>query len=657
MNRLRIMLAAALAVVCVLPGAARAAQSRPGQAMGKAKPAPDLRDVKYGPHERNVLDLWRAESDTPTPLVVFIHGGGFRAGDKSRISPSLLELCLKSGVSVAAINYRLSQQAAFPAPMHDSARAIQFLRLNAKQWNLDPKRVAATGGSAGAGISLWIGLHDDLADAGSDDPVERQSTRLTCMGVYGAQSSYDPQFIEKLIGSSARRHPALLPFYGLKPGELDTPRAHKLYERASPITYVSADDPPVWMFYSEPNEDLPPNARAGQGIHHPRFGEALKAKLEPLKIECVLRHRTDYKAKARQQAEREMVDFFLRHFRQAPGQSAPTTQSAGQRRPVHLQRYKLAKLVLEPRTDDPALFDSSRVECPMVVRWNNRWLMFYTAIKQTRGKADSTIGMAVSDDLVHWRDRRQVLRRGAEGAFDHGGISGPFVWSEGDELKMVYIGFPQLGYESRPGRHGVAFSRDGITWEKAESNPVHDVGSKGTWNDACLYKTFVMKHDGRYWMFYNAYGTRDRCEQIGLATSPDLRRWAEHPDNPLLRRGDPEKDRDHRIIGDPWIMRRIMRQGDIWEMYYFAFDGEHAREHLATSKDLIHWSKSPHNPIMDAGRAGSYDAVHCHKPCIILDKGVYCHFYTAVGPKGDHEQYRPIALATSRRLPGVEYRQ
>jgi predicted GH43/DUF377 family glycosyl hydrolase len=330
-----------------------------------------------------------------------------------------------------------------------------------------------------------------------------------------------------------------------------------------------------------------------------------------------------------------------------------TTQPASEARPPHLERHKLADLVLEPRTGNPMQFDSQRVECPMVVRWRDRWLMYYTAITQTGEQVDSTIGRAVSDDLIHWTDRRQVLRRGPAGAFDHGGISGPFVWAEGDELRMLYIGFPRLGYESRPGLHGIATSRDGLNWTKDAANPVHLVGEKGTWNDACLYKTFVMRHDGRYWMFYNAYGTRDHCEQIGLATSPDLRTWTEHPDNPLLRKGDAVRDRDTKIIGDPWIMR----QGKSWEMYYFAFDGKHAREHLATSTDLIHWTKSPFNPIMDAGPAGSYDEVHCHKPCIIRHDDVFYHFYTAVGPKGDAAHYRAIALATSRKLPGVIYRK
>jgi acetyl esterase/lipase len=120
-------------------------------------------NVQYGPHLRNVLDVWLAKSDEPTPVLVSIHGGGFRGGNKS-VSPELLRRCLDARISVVAITYRLSDQAIAPAQFLDAARAIQFLRHKAKEWNLDPGRVAATGSSAGAGLSLWLGFHDDLAD-------------------------------------------------------------------------------------------------------------------------------------------------------------------------------------------------------------------------------------------------------------------------------------------------------------------------------------------------------------------------------------------------------------------------------------------------------------------------------------------------------------
>lgn len=284
-----------------------------GKKGGIAKPAPDFADVKYGPYERNVFDLWKASTDKPAPLVVYIHGGGFAAGDKSSVSGALIQECLKRGIAVAAVRYRLSPEVHFPAHYMDCARAIQYMRAHAKEYNIDPKRIGATGGSAGAGTSLWLGFHDDMADPKSDDPVLRQSTRLTCMAVQAAQSSYDPRDIKRWIGGRADEHPALLGFYGLTREEYDTDKAHKLFEAAAPINYVTADDPPVWMLYSEPNAPLPENARPGQGIHHPKFGEVLKAKMDPLKIECTLHHTDEYKKNGSNPAK-DMVDFFARHF-------------------------------------------------------------------------------------------------------------------------------------------------------------------------------------------------------------------------------------------------------------------------------------------------------------------------------------------------------
>ncbi len=302
---MRILLVAATAIVAA-----------PLDAQNRFSRPPDVANVSYGPHARNVLDLWKASSSKPTPLVIHIHGGGFRAGDKGNLAPLLLDLCLGRGISVATINYRLSDHAAYPAFMHDGARAIQFLRSRAAEWNLDPKAFAATGGSAGAGISLWVGFHDDLAEPAGDDPVKRQSSRLSAMGVFGAQSSYDPRVIAKWIGEAAARHPALEPFYGLRGEELGTPKAFRLYTDASPITHLSAGDPPAWLFYSEPKGPLPPDAKPGQGIHHPNFGTVLKEKMDALSIECIVRHRDDYTGEVGPQTQREMVEFFEKHFRQ-----------------------------------------------------------------------------------------------------------------------------------------------------------------------------------------------------------------------------------------------------------------------------------------------------------------------------------------------------
>lgn len=249
-------------------------------------PAPTFADIKYGPHERNVLDFWQANSDHPTPVLVSIHGGGFLFGNKS-VQPQLLKSCLDSGISVAAINYRYSTQAIAPASFQDGARAVQFLRSMAKEWHIDPTRFAATGGSAGAGISLWLGFHKDMADPKSDDPILRESTRLTCMVVFQGQTSYDPRFIRKLFpGKDVYKERALGRLFGVDPNKLDElpKEKYELFEECSPITHVTKDAPPVLLIYGIAMDAEITNQ--GIGIHHPLFGKALKEKLDALGVPC-----------------------------------------------------------------------------------------------------------------------------------------------------------------------------------------------------------------------------------------------------------------------------------------------------------------------------------------------------------------------------------
>ena len=271
-------------------------------------PDPTVANISYGPHPRNVVDLWLAKSDRPVPLVIYYHGGGFRSGDKRTVHVAMLQKLLENRISVAAANYRLSDAAPYPAQMLDCARALQFLRANAAKYNIDPKRVAATGGSAGAGISLWLAFHDDLADTSSPDPVARQSTRIAAAVVYGAQSSYDPRFIRKLFNTN-QIHEALIQLFGMKSeADLDDPKYQRLFEDASVINHATAGDAPVLLFYPQANEPLPPGSTGAQHIHHPKLGFVLKDKLDKLGVECVLLLHEQYPAGS-------PIDEYVKFFR------------------------------------------------------------------------------------------------------------------------------------------------------------------------------------------------------------------------------------------------------------------------------------------------------------------------------------------------------
>lgn len=249
-----------LSLPATAQNAARKGKTRPAAKPARydaAVPKPTLAEVRYGDHERHVLDFWKAESAKPTPLVVVIHGGGWVGGSKERLqrfvdAPALLQ----AGVSVVAINYRLIRHAEdagieppVKAPLHDAARALQFVRSKAAEWNIDKDRIGAAGGSAGACSSLWLAFHDDLADPNSDDPIARESSRLRCAAVIGAQTTLDPQQMKEWTPNSRYGGHA----FGLRPFDQFLEKRDTILpwiHEYSPYHLVSKDDPAVCLIYS-----------------------------------------------------------------------------------------------------------------------------------------------------------------------------------------------------------------------------------------------------------------------------------------------------------------------------------------------------------------------------------------------------------------------
>lgn len=264
MKRLALLIAVLLFV-----GQSRAAELEP------------LLNQPYGSHPRQVLDFYPAKSEKPTPVVFHIHGGGWRGGDK-KTNPQAF---LAKGISVVAINYRYVQNGVeenveppVKAPLGDAARALQFVRSKAEEWNLDKVRIGATGGSAGACSSLWLAFHDDMADPTSDDPIARESTRLYCAAVNGAQVSLDPKELREWM-----------PNYGYGAHAFGLPTFQALIDQReevrpwikeySPIEHVSQDDPPIALFYSGevPVVGSSPKDPTHSGIMGVKLAERLKA--------------------------------------------------------------------------------------------------------------------------------------------------------------------------------------------------------------------------------------------------------------------------------------------------------------------------------------------------------------------------------------------
>lgn len=272
---------------------------------------PTFAEVRYGPHDRNVLDLWVAEGEAPRPLVVYIHGGGWIGGDKTKFPTEQFERLLAAGISVASISYRYSTIEPYPTPMRDGGLAVQFLRHHSGKYKIDPHRVACYGSSAGAVTSLWLAFHDDLADAGAEDPVLRQSTRLTCAGAIAAPTTLDKQSMDEWFGMKVVTHPAILPLFGVETEqELTSEKVRRLALEASPISHLTRDDPPVFLDYPQRHEPLPAKHSANLAVHHPLFGIKLKEAADKIGVEA------NFQA-ANQQQERytDLVDFLIKKLR------------------------------------------------------------------------------------------------------------------------------------------------------------------------------------------------------------------------------------------------------------------------------------------------------------------------------------------------------
>lgn len=240
---------------------------------------PTLRNVQYGPHEMNVLNFWQAESDTPTPVFIHIHGGGWLAGQKQEVTH--LHPYLSRGISYVSIDYRLAPEHLVPIPLLDAARAVQFVRSKAAEWNLDKTRVAVGGNSAGACTSLWLALHDDLADPASADPVARESTKPLCASVTGGQTFIDARLVIEKVGRPALNHKMIWGTVGGKSPQdaLDNYEQYEaLYREYSPMFHMDATDPPVFLRYSMKELD--------EGIHSGRFGLVLLEKSREVGATC-----------------------------------------------------------------------------------------------------------------------------------------------------------------------------------------------------------------------------------------------------------------------------------------------------------------------------------------------------------------------------------
>ena len=145
--------------------AVAAAAAAPGQSPTPPDKPAAHKDLAYGPHERNRLDLYLPKTAGPAPVVLWVHGGGWEAGDKA--DPPGLAL-LGKGYAVASTNYRFSTTAPLPAQIADVRAAVRFLKANAAKYHLDPDHVGAWGASAGGHLVALLAVGADIPELDGD---------------------------------------------------------------------------------------------------------------------------------------------------------------------------------------------------------------------------------------------------------------------------------------------------------------------------------------------------------------------------------------------------------------------------------------------------------------------------------------------------------
>lgn len=284
--------------------------------------------IAYGPHDENLFDIYIPTSEEPTPLLLYIHGGGFTGGsrDTSGHEDRVLTY-LSEGVAYASIDYRLLESPdpdGVLKPLSDSTRALQFIRYHASQLNIDRDRVILMGGSAGAGTSLWIAFNDEMANPDSEDPVEQHSTRVSAAIAIATQATYDIGKWKTVVfeeynldllelADALGLSQALLDFYGITEIEdFESPQILEYRARVDMLDLMDAEDPPFYAQNDlEPAGPSAPPLSVNLAFHHANHALVLQEKADDIGLENVVYMKG---LMVEDPSGEDDVDFALRHF-------------------------------------------------------------------------------------------------------------------------------------------------------------------------------------------------------------------------------------------------------------------------------------------------------------------------------------------------------
>ncbi len=245
-------------------------------------------NIRYGLPPRNVFDLYKPNIAEPTPLMIFIHGGGFVSGDKSDINrvdhAVIRDDLLRAGISVASINYQFLESDRIDSILNNTSHIVWYLRDNAGALGIDPDRMGIYGSSAGGGIAMYVGLHPDT------------SQHIRVIGHIRSQSTYDvlqwprilnidvnPESWIRNVSSSS----AVSNMYHMDEGNTITdPEITLLREAVDLPRFMDVDDPPILL----QNYDRPQNAGSSFFNANPGVSQLVHSPLHAIYLneQCVI---------------------------------------------------------------------------------------------------------------------------------------------------------------------------------------------------------------------------------------------------------------------------------------------------------------------------------------------------------------------------------
>lgn len=275
------------------------------------------KNIAYDIFERTKLDLFYPENFTKkTPLIIFVHGGGFSKGDKNHLYDREKDLIsfLENQYAVATINYRyykMNDSLGVKNCLHDVQTALQYLRFNASKYNIDKNKVGMYGFSAGAGSSLYFALHDDLKIEG-DSTLRGESTRIQCAGAFETQATYNvfgwkkvvPYFEILTVLKRKSLFQYAAGFYGYENYKSFRPYRKEVTQSVDMLKMIDEKDPPIYL-HNCLKENFPKDFNIL--FHHKKHAIKLAKKLK--------RNHVNYFLFTHKEIEKEEdKDFTIGHF-------------------------------------------------------------------------------------------------------------------------------------------------------------------------------------------------------------------------------------------------------------------------------------------------------------------------------------------------------